>query len=352
MTNGNDQRMREPELDEPEHQSEQEEEENQDYQEHQERQEIANNHEFKECVSKPAYASFRHPFSKKNVFCNNCGKNGHLMHACKNPITSNGIIVFKDSEEGASYLMIRRKDTLGFVEFIRGKYPIYNKMYLQRLIDEMTIDEKRRLQTQTFSELWTNVWGDYLNSKYQNEEAVSCDRFNLLKNGIKINRGNGNSCYILLDDLIENSTTRWSEPEWGFPKGRRNYQEKDIDCALREFSEETGYDAGKLVVMQNIIPYEEIFMGSNVKTYKHKYYVAYFPLQNANDDVHKFDPSSSVASSLSSVVHSPKFQKTEVSKMAWFSFDECNQHIRPYNLEKINILRNLNNALKEYEIAC
>ena len=260
-----------------------------------------------------------------------------MMHACKNPITSNGIIVFKDSEEGASYLMIRRKDTLGFVEFIRGKYPIYNKRYLQRLIDEMTVDEKRRLQTQTFSELWKNVWGEYLNSKYQNEESVSCDRFHLLKNGIKINCGNGNACYISLDGLIENSTTRWAEPEWGFPKGRRNYQEKDLDCALREFSEETGYDAGKLVVMQNIVPYEEIFMGSNVKTYKHKYYVAYFPL--------KYDVAPDLA-------HYPKFQKTEVSKMAWFSFDECIRHIRPYNLEKINILSNLNNALKEYEIAC
>ena len=282
----------------------------------------------------------RHSFQKKNVFCNNCGKNGHLMHACKNPITSNGIIVFKDSDEGASYLMIRRKDTLGFVEFIRGKYPIYNKMYLQRLIDEMTLDEKRRLQTQTFSELWTNVWGDYLNAKYQNEETVSCERFNLLKNGVKINRGNGNSHCISLNDLIENSSTRWTEPEWGFPKGRRNYQEKDMDCALREFAEETGYDASKLIVMQNIIPYEEIFMGSNVKTYKHKYYVAYFPL------------SQKTTANQSHVTGSPKFQKTEVSKMAWFSFEECMRHIRPYNLEKINILRNLNNALKEYEIAC
>jgi 8-oxo-dGTP pyrophosphatase MutT (NUDIX family) len=280
---------------------------------------------------------FRHSFHKKTVFCNNCGKNGHLMHACKNPITSNGIIVFKDSDEGAAYLMIRRKDTVGFVEFIRGKYPIYNRMYLQRLIDEMTMDEKRRLQTQTFSELWTNVWGDYLNTKYQTEETVSCERFNLLKKGVKINRGNGNYHHITLDSLIENSTTRWTEPEWGFPKGRRNYQEKDLDCALREFSEETGYDSSKLVVMQNIIPYEEIFMGSNVKTYKHKYYVAYFPLtQNAT----------------TSLSISPKFQKTEVSKMAWFTFEDCVRHIRPHNLEKINILRNLNDALKEYEITC
>ena len=275
--------------------------------------------------------SSHHPFLKRNIFCNNCGKNGHFMHACKNPIISNGIIVFKDGTEGASYLMIRRKDTLGFVEFIRGKYPIYNQTYVQRLIDEMTLDEKHRLQTQTFSELWKNVWGDYLNSKYQNEETVSCDRFNTLKSGIKLNRNGGS--YYTLNTLIANSSTQWTEPEWGFPKGRRNYQEKDIECALREFSEETGYNETRLVVMQNIIPYEEIFMGSNMKTYKHKYYVAYMPLPDQL-------PSDAI------------FQKTEVSKMAWFSYSECLQHIRPYDLEKINILHNLNNALIEYAIVC
>ena len=279
--------------------------------------------------------SAHYPFSKKNMFCNNCGKNGHIMHACKHPIISNGMIVFKDGDDGASYLMIRRKDTLGFVEFIRGKYPIYNQTYVQRLIDEMTVDEKHRLQTQTFSELWKNVWGDYLNSKYQNEESVSCDRFNLLKSGIRLNRTGG---HYTLDTLIANSSTQWTEPEWGFPKGRRNYQEKDIDCALREFSEETGYDVTKLIVMQNIIPYEEIFMGSNMKTYKHKYFIAYLPLPTSNMGL----PSETC----------PNFQKTEVSQMAWFSYDQCIRHIRPYNLEKINILRNLNSALIEYEIAC
>ena len=70
-------------------------------------------------------------------------------------------------------------------------------------------------------------------------------------------------------------------------------------------------------------------MGSNMKTYKHKYYVACMPLP----DQLPCEP--------------PNFQKTEVSKMAWFTYDECMQHIRPYNLEKINILCNLNNALNE-----
>ena len=57
-------------------------------------------------------------------FCNNCGKNGHLFHTCKNPITSIGIIAFRPSAEGVQYLMIRRKDSLGFVDFMRGKISI------------------------------------------------------------------------------------------------------------------------------------------------------------------------------------------------------------------------------------
>ena len=278
--------------------------------------------------------TYHYSYSKRNTFCNNCGKNGHVMHACKNPIISNGFIVYKYVHEPQGdvvrYLMIRRKDTLGFVEFIRGKYPIYNQSYVQRLIDEMTLDEKHRLQTQTFSELWKNVWGDYLNSKYQNEEAVSCERFNMLKSGIKLNKNGGNS--YTLNALISNSKTQWSEPEWGFPKGRRNYQEKDIDCALREFSEETGYSEERLTIIQNIIPYEEIFMGSNMKTYKHKYYIA---CMHCPDEL----PSEG----------SPVFQKTEVSKMGWFAYDECIARIRPYNLEKINILCKLNNALMEHK---
>jgi NADH pyrophosphatase NudC (nudix superfamily) len=48
----------------------------------------------------------------------------------------------------------------------------------------------------------------------------------------------------------------------------------------------------------------------------------------------------------------PDFQKTEVSKMAWFSYEQCIQHIRPYNLEKLIILRNLNTAIVEHAVVC
>ena len=54
-------------------------------------------------------------------YCNNCGKQGHLYHQCKLPITSNGIIAFrKNKTSELEYLMICRKDSLGYIDLIRG----------------------------------------------------------------------------------------------------------------------------------------------------------------------------------------------------------------------------------------
>ena len=131
-----------------------------------------------------------------------------------------------------------------------------------------------------------------------------------------------------LHDLIKKSTTIWEEPEWGFPKGRRNNLEKDLDCAIREFEEETGYKRGSIKLIENIIPYEEIFVGSNYKNYKHKYYIAYM-----ND-----------------IVDTTKYQRSEISDMKWKTHDECAKLIRFYNLEKLNILNNINTVLNSYRI--
>ena len=69
------------------------------------------------------------------IFCNNCGNKGHLCYQCRQPITSVGIIVFRKNEKGMrEYLMIRRKDSIGYVEFLRGKYNIYSKIYLMNII--------------------------------------------------------------------------------------------------------------------------------------------------------------------------------------------------------------------------
>ena len=172
--------------------------------------------------------------------CNNCGKPGHLFHQCKMPITSIGIIVFRivpnnDSNKMSNelqYLLIRRKDTLGYIDFMRGKYSIYNKNYIINMLKQMTNDEKKILCLGNFDLLWKNIWGDSVNNQYRTEEIVSREKYKILLYGVNNNYEN-----YTLQSLIEESNQYpcWDEPEWGFPKGRRNNQENDYDCAVREF---------------------------------------------------------------------------------------------------------------------
>lgn len=265
---------------------------------------------------------------QNDIYCNNCGKNGHLYHQCKLPITSIGIVVFRMRENNPEYLMIRRKDTLGHIDFMRGKYSVQNKEYILNMLNQMTIEEKNNIKSLSFDVLWNNIWGGInISNQYKNEEINSRDRFNILKKGVLFN----NKLHTL-DDLIEESNEQqtWEESEWGFPKGRRNNRESDYDCALREFQEETGYSVKLLQNIQNIIPYEEIFTGSNYKSYKHKYFVMYMSYDN----------------SLNKTI----FEKTEVSKMEWKNYDDCIRSIRPYNIEKKRVLYNINKCITENKI--
>ena len=93
-------------------------------------------------------------------FCNNCGKNGHAYHECIHPITSIGIIIFRMYENQIQYLMIKRKHSLGFVEFMRGKYPIQNYEYIKNVFNEMSVSERELIKVSTFEELWLYLWGE------------------------------------------------------------------------------------------------------------------------------------------------------------------------------------------------
>ena len=133
-----------------------------------------------------------------------------------------------------------------------------------------------------------------------------------------------------MESLIKESSIidEWLEPEWGFPKGRRNYMEKDYDCAIREFCEETGYKSNLLINVNNLLPFEEIFTGSNYKSYKHKYYLANM--------------------SYESTKNTDSFQKSEVSKMEWKNFNNSIKSIRSYNLEKINLITKINEIINTH----
>ena len=263
--------------------------------------------------------------NRSHIFCNNCGKQGHSFNQCKKPTISIGIIAFTKIKDEFKYLLICRKDSLGYIDFLRGKYPLYNEKYIQTLIDEMTIIEKKSLLNTDFNILWAQLWGHFGGMNYRNESQSAEEKFMQISRGIKLEH----SVEYSLASIIKNSITCWETPEWGFPKGRRNHQETDISCAIREWEEETGFDRDALTIIKNLYPFEEIFMGSNFKTYKHKYYLAYISPEET--------PQKS-------------YQKSEISARMWLTLDEALKKIRSYNLEKRELISNIEHVLQKYRL--
>lgn len=356
--------------------------------------------------SNSSYPTTNHPNPKStNVFCNNCGKYGHLSYQCNTPITSIGIIAFRNCpgyslKPKREYLLIRRKDTLGYIDFIRGKYSPYNKPYILNMFKQMTNEERQRIlkyakeeNTQDYGfKLWRQLWTNDVISitpyfshhnhksepKYfkPTEEKISKEKFCILSNGRGMGKGRHPfQLQTLVEECEQYPEWTWEEPEWGFPKGRRDTQESDWVCALREFKEETGQPSNtidetntetdnkippppgliqippnkytlrpqsalmtihnnhspienKIQPISNLYPFEENFLGSNYKPYKHKYYLMQMDYQD---------------SQLS-------FLSTEVSKVAWKSFEECMEAIRFYNIEKKQMLAKIHMVLENFTL--
>ena len=77
---------------------------------------------------------------KKENYCNNCGNYGHIFNQCKKPITSIGIICIRKNIKTLKYefLCVQRKDSMGYVDLLRGKYNLTDKNYIQNYCKKLT----------------------------------------------------------------------------------------------------------------------------------------------------------------------------------------------------------------------
>lgn len=275
---------------------------------------------------------------RQEMLCLNCSNKGHIYKTCNHPIISYGIICFKkyideNNEVSFKYLMVQRKDSLAYVEFIRGKYQIEKKNYILKLFSNMTYCERKKIAENDFTDLWRDMWKKDENEKNRNfnrEFNESCTKFNRLKSGYYIRNGD-NKIFFNFDHILNNSEPIWNETEWGFPKGRRNINESNRDCAIREFSEETGIDK-EWIRMYDIKPFEEIFIGSNKIRYKHVYFLA-----ELNDNLNLneksfFDPTN-------------KLQCREVQDVRFFSHSEVLNKIRIINIERRELFKRAYNTI-------
>ena len=260
--------------------------------------------------------------------CSNCGRHGHFFRECREPITSLGIIAFRRVPQTAAaapprieWLLIRRRDSLGFIELMRGKYELRDEAGIQSLIDQTTLSERVRLLTQSFPELWRELWNGVASRRYLAEYEQARAKFDVLRGATVTAAGTGGTPRRTLASYCEASTTHWMEPEWGFPKGRRSSTETDIACALRETEEEAGVSGSVLRVLAGRDPLLEEFTGSNGVCYRHKYWLAEAPATL----VVRLDPANAD-------------QRREVGDVRWCSTEEALTLIRPYNAEKRAVL--------------
>jgi 8-oxo-dGTP pyrophosphatase MutT (NUDIX family) len=281
--------------------------------------------------------SYKRYHDPRPMICSNCSGEGHFFRDCKYPITSYGIVAMRFTDASANpslqntlaslaqhlipgrqpveFLLICRRDSLSFIEFVRGKYSTIDRDYLHALFVNMTQAEHAKIRALTFEQLWSSVWGAAADTHKTDFE-------------------NSHRKYKQLGDigtLLTAYPTPFLEPEWGFPKGRRNSTETELLGAVREFKEETNLKESQFRIFQNVEPLVESFKGSNNVNYCHKYFLAMCPtitpvaMDATNPHMHQ-----------------------EIGNIGWFSYEGALEKIRPRDREKRIILEKASQALKNF----
>jgi 8-oxo-dGTP pyrophosphatase MutT (NUDIX family) len=261
------------------------------------------------------------PFKTQN--CRNCGLNGHIYKNCPHPIISFGIICYKIEKNDIKYLMIQRKDSLSFMEFVRGKYEISNIEYIKKLLLNMTIGEREMILTNSFENIWNYIW-------FQNDNNSNKNNKEFMNSKLKFLLLNENN---FLKNYITSIKGVFFSQEWGFPKGRRKIKENDIDCAVREFYEETRIKEDDIRIIKEINPFEEMFFGTNGIMYKHLYYISKLTNQDIPIEID----------------NNCLEQIREIRAISWFNYNEVISHIKSYNTERIELFKFANKKILEYE---
>lgn len=308
---------------------------------------------------------------KKNFYCSNCNKKGHTYKNCNDSIISNGIIAIyiKDFDPNLipelsmfindklhmhelpdgkghkfshwleanaklpnekinpriQFLMVQRKNSLGYLEFIRGRYDLYDLDLVVHLIKQMTPIEIESIINNDFDFLWNELWdtSNIKNKNHYKEYTRSKQHFYQLK--------------LNNMEVLNNTKNSFKFNEWGFPKGRRELYESDLVCAIREFEEETYLKETEYNILNEVQSIRENLVGTNGINYAHNYFLAIL-----NDD-------KQINSSLSMDKELLKSNK-EIGDIQIIDLNESLNLIRPYHKNKVKIIKSIYNIINNFLI--
>lgn len=312
---------------------------------------------------------------KKNYYCSNCNRKGHTYKSCNEPIISNGIIAiyiknldqeliplletyinknlkifnnyynkntnnmynnknFKNLwidedtkiNDNIQFLMVQRKNSLGYLEFMRGRYNIQNITSLIHLLEQMSPEELEDINNIDFDILWNNLWdsNNIRNKNHHKEYLTSKQKFYQLK--------------LSFNNILTETKPLYKFNEWGFPKGRRESYESDLISAVREFEEETTLTENDYIILEKCKSIRENLTGTNGVSYAHNYFISILINDGSNSNL--IDENN-----------------REISQRKILNLNECLERIRPYHKNKIKIVKSIysivNNFIKECdELEC
>lgn len=294
--------------------------------------------------------------ARQKPVCQNCGLE-HRQNKCQEPVTSYGIIhvevdffggehqfvnemkakfaalsnhvtvappvytnpmllsFHQELEQYVKFVMVSRRVSLGFSQFARGMYQPTDPSSIKSLFRQMYPKEQEIIATRDYHKIiahYDNIAGS-VNHRY----LVRKFHIPYLKFRALVENG---SQYDL--DYYLSIVPDYQCDEWGFPKGRmQRNREHPLDCAVREFCEETGREPSQINILHNISPLEENMIGTNGQPYRHIYYLS---ISVVSPRETKYDP-----------------DPLEIGRVRSAGYYEAIQMIRPYHLEKKQVMRHV-----------
>tara|TARA_Y100001958_G_C21247647_1_gene579261 strand:+ start:2692 stop:3399 length:708 start_codon:yes stop_codon:yes gene_type:complete len=217
---------------------------------------------------------------------------------------SYGVILIKINNDDKKILMINRKNSLCYIDFMRGKYKMNNLDYINKLISRMSIDEINNIKTKNFDYLWRTLWNipEKNNYKTKKEYIISYNKFTKIKPFINYDIG-------------------FSDSEWEIPKGKKKKNETNKEAACRELEEETNIKSDDYEIVENIVPLIEKFKGEDNNNYTNIYY---FGICN-NDSNIFFNKDN-------------QDQINEIKDLGFLSKEDAIKKIRDYSFSKKQII--------------
>lgn len=154
-------------------------------------------------------------------------------------------------------LLVQRRVTYAFQDLIFGRYKLKSISKIKYLIKNMTADEQSELITKQFDHLW-----------WRAAHFLPTDNINLFNSKFE-KFTNMDNKYNLVSLIKESSCV---QSLWEIPKGKhKSDKETDLNCAIREFEEETSVRKNMYRLIFNPVNY---CYQENNTTYSINYYAA------------------------------------------------------------------------------